>query len=81
MSNIGRQIVLFSGLAFLLSACDAFHQQATVPLHSPQPTVAVNCKALKRQQIYNETNMNTETNNTTFTQRQALQAFIAQHCP
>jgi hypothetical protein len=40
----------------------------------------VNCVELKRQRLYNQTNMNTETNNTMDTQRQALDDLIAKNC-
>ncbi|HEV2613248.1 MAG TPA: hypothetical protein VGV92_00905 [Gammaproteobacteria bacterium] len=40
----------------------------------------VNCVELKRQQLYNQTNMNTETNNTLQSQRDELDALIAKNC-
>ena len=40
----------------------------------------VNCVELKRQRLYNMTNMNMETNDTTLAQRQALDDLIAKNC-
>lgn len=40
----------------------------------------INCVELKRQRLYNQTNINTETNNTTAAQRQVLDDLINKNC-
>jgi len=66
------RLALLSVLGVSLSACHFFSP--------PDKNPPINCAALKRQQLYNETNMNMETNDTTLAQRQALSALIAKNC-
>jgi hypothetical protein len=50
------------------------------PVKKPGVNSPVNCVELKRQRLYNMTNMNTETNNTTLEQRKELDDLIAKNC-
>lgn len=77
--------VFLAGFAVFLTGCHNHTQCATAGMQWFPPTKnyrtsPVNCVELKRQQLYNMTNMNTETNNTTTAQRQELDDYIAAHC-
>ncbi len=79
MSHFIRLAVVFMA-SLLLAGC---YTSAT---HSANSSTAayvpakINCKALERQQLYNQTNMNTETGDTTTAQRQALDQLITKNC-
>lgn len=79
-----RGLVLL-GFASVLAGChnsSAPHMQWFPPAKSTMVNKdgSVNCVGLKRQRLYNQTNMNTETNNTTQAQRDELDDLIAKNC-
>lgn len=72
--------VVFASL--LLAGCytSATHSPNAPAASSSVAPAKINCKALERQELYNETNMNTEVTDTTIAQRQALKELIAKNC-
>lgn len=78
--------VILLGLTAILAGVTGCHNSSTSkPLQWFPPAKVpgkdgINCVELKRQRLYNQTNMNTETNNTTLAQRQALDDLIAKNC-
>ncbi len=74
--------VFLAGLTAVLAGCHNHASNSTqwFPPKQDYRTAPVNCVALKRQQLYNNTNMNMDTSTTTPAQRQELDDFIAAHC-
>ena len=66
--------IFLAGLGLIVSGCHFFSSPS-----KSKPGV-VTCEQLKRQQVYNQTNMNMETNDTTLAERQALADLIAKKC-
>ena len=80
--KFATRAVILVGFAAVLAGC---HNHTSggpqwFPPSKDYRQSPVNCVELKRQQLYNMTNMNTETNNTTTAQRQELDDFIAKNC-
>lgn len=78
MFNSIRVIGLLS-MSLLLAGCYTT-QGSQSSTGSTLASGSVNCKQLERQRIYNMTNMNTETNNTTYAQREELNQLIQKNC-
>jgi len=76
-----RSLVLVCITAVLAGCHNQFQNtQWFPPVKKPGVNSPVNCVELKRQRLYNQTNMNTETNDTTLAQRQTLDDLIAKNC-
>lgn len=81
MSKLFCRTLGFIGLLIISGCYSGVHQPSAQNTSSLSTGKAkVNCMQLKRQQLYQNTNLNMEANNTTFEQRKALDRLIQENC-
>lgn len=80
--KFASKVLLLVGITGVLASCHNQMQntQWFPAVKKPGVNSPINCVELKRQRLYNQTNMNTETNNTTQAQRDELDDLIAKNC-